>query len=200
MTYTQVAQLISDQNDSSLSEVRKQFSSVAPHVDDLFRLYKVLHQQRIRRGAIDFDSQETRILFDKERKISQIIPVDRTDAHRLIEECMLCANLCSALFLEKTELPALFRVHEGPSEDRLSSLREFLAELGIALGGGEEPDPEHYQRVLTSIKDRDDAAIIQSVMLRSMSQAVYQPENLGHFGLAFDAYTHFTSPIRRYSD
>jgi ribonuclease R len=200
MTYTQVAQLISDQNDSSLSEVRKQFSSVAPHVDDLFRLYKVLHQQRIRRGAIDFDSQETRILFDKERKISQIIPVDRTDAHRLIEECMLCANLCSALFLEKTELPALFRVHEGPSEDRLSSLREFLAELGIALGGGEEPDPEHYQRVLTSIKDRDDTAIIQSVMLRSMSQAVYQPENLGHFGLAFDAYTHFTSPIRRYSD
>jgi ribonuclease R len=200
MTYTQVAQLIAHQDDSSSSEVRKQFASVAPHVDDLCNLYKVLHKKRVKRGAIDFDSQETRILFDKQRKISQIIPVDRTDAHRLIEECMLCANLCSALFLEKAEIPALYRVHEGPSEDRLSSVREFLAELGIGLGGGEDPDPEHYQRVLRSVKDRDDAAIIQSIMLRSMSQAVYQPENLGHFGLAFDAYTHFTSPIRRYSD
>lgn len=113
---------------------------------------------------------------------------------------MLCANVCSAMFLERVNIPALYRVHEGPSEERLTSVRDFLGELGIGLGGGEDPQPEDYQRVLRSIKGRDDASVIQSVMLRSMSQAVYQPNNLGHFGLAFDAYTHFTSPIRRYAD
>jgi ribonuclease R len=113
---------------------------------------------------------------------------------------MLCANVCAAEFLDKVKIPALFRVHEGPSEERLTSVRDFLGELGIGLGGGDDPQPEDYQRVLRAVKGRDDAAIIQSVMLRSMSQAVYQPENLGHFGLAFDAYSHFTSPIRRYAD
>jgi ribonuclease R len=113
---------------------------------------------------------------------------------------MLCANLCAAEFLQKSKLPALYRVHEGPSEERLISVRDFLGELGIGLGGGNEPEPMHYRQVLNGVKHRDDAQIIQSVLLRSMSQAVYQCENLGHFGLAFDAYTHFTSPIRRYSD
>ena len=200
MTYTQVAQIISQREKDNQSGIRKQFASVSPQIDRLHDLYKVLSKRRNARGAIDFDSQETRILFDGQRKISQIIPLQRTDAHRLIEECMLCANVCSATLLEKVKLPALYRVHEGPSEDRLTSVREFLAELGIGLGGGDDPQPEDYQRVLRAVKHRDDAAVIQSVMLRSMSQAVYQPENLGHFGLAFDAYSHFTSPIRRYSD
>lgn len=200
MTYTQVAQIIAHRGSDTDSEIRNQFTSVTPHIDALDDLYKVLTQRRAKRGAIDFDSQETRILFDGQRKISQIIPIDRTNAHRLIEECMLCANVCSAMFLEKVKIPALYRVHEGPSDERLASVRDFLAELGIGLGGGDDPDPEDYQRVLRSIKGRDDAAVIQSVMLRSMSQAIYQPENLGHFGLAFEAYTHFTSPIRRYAD
>ena len=200
MTYTQVAQIIAQQEEGSQSGIRKQFASIVRHIDILNDLYKVLNKRRTARGAIDFDSQETRILFDGQRKISQIIPVERTAAHRLIEECMLCANVCSATFLERVNIPALYRVHEGPSEERLTSVRDFLGELGIGLGGGEDPQPEDYQRVLSSIKGRDDASVIQSVMLRSMSQAVYQPENLGHFGLAFDAYTHFTSPIRRYAD
>jgi ribonuclease R len=200
MTYTQVAQIIAQQEESSQSGIRKQFASIVGHIDALNDLYKVLNKRRAGRGAIDFDSQETRILFDGQRKISQIIPVERTAAHRLIEECMLCANVCSAMFLERVNIPALYRVHEGPSEERLTSVRDFLGELGIGLGGGEDPQPEDYQRVLRSIKGRDDASVIQSVMLRSMSQAVYQPNNLGHFGLAFDAYTHFTSPIRRYAD
>ena len=200
MTYTQVAQIVSEQNQQEESAVRQQFSAILPQVDALQGLAQQLQKRRSQRGAIDFDTQETRILFDSKRKISQIIPVDRTDAHRLIEECMLCANLCAAEFLQKSKLPALYRVHEGPSEERLISVRDFLGELGIGLGGGDDPLPMHYRQVLNGVKHRDDAQIIQSVLLRSMSQAVYQCENLGHFGLAFDAYTHFTSPIRRYSD
>ena len=198
MTYTQVAQIVADKNDSSA--IRDQFAAVLPQIDALQNLSQRLQKCRSQRGAIDFDTQETRILFDSQRKISQIIPVNRTDAHRLIEECMLCANLCAAEFLQKSKLPALYRVHEGPSEERLISVRDFLGELGIGLGGGDEPQPEHYRQVLNAVRHRDDAQIIQSVLLRSMSQAVYQCENLGHFGLAFGAYTHFTSPIRRYSD
>ena len=200
MTYTQVAHILAEREKHDSSGVRKQFAAILPQVDALHDLYKVLHRRRAKRGAIDFDSQETRILFDSERKISQIIPIDRTEAHRLIEECMLCANVCSAEFLQRAKLPALYRVHEGPSEERLSAVRDFLGELGIGLGGGDDPQPQDYQRVLAAVRGRDDAAVIQSVMLRSMSQAVYQPENLGHFGLAFEAYSHFTSPIRRYAD
>ena len=200
MTYTQVAQMIADQDQTEPVAAREQFNAVLPQIDALKSLSQRLQKCRNQRGAIDFDTQETRILFDSKRKISQIIPVDRTDAHRLIEECMLCANLCAAEFLQQSKLPALYRVHEGPSEERLISVRDFLGELGIVLGGGNEPEPMHYRQVLNGVKHRDDAQIIQSVLLRSMSQAVYQCENLGHFGLAFDAYTHFTSPIRRYSD
>ena len=200
MTYTQVSQIIANRDASDSSAAREQFSAVLPQIDALQSLSQRLQKCRNQRGAIDFDSQETRILFDSKRKISQIIPVERTDAHRLIEECMLCANLCAAEFLQKSKVPALYRVHEGPSEERLISVRDFLGELGIGLGGGDEPQPMHYRQVLNGVKHRDDAQIIQTVLLRSMSQAVYQSENHGHFGLAFDAYTHFTSPIRRYSD
>ena len=200
LTYTQVAQIIEEKNSGDSSSARDQFSSILPHIDALYDLFTSLHKRRSQRGAIDFDTQETRILFDGQRKINQIIPVKRTEAHRLIEECMLAANVCAAKFLEKAKLPALYRVHEGPSEERLVSLRDFLGELGMGLGGGDDPQPEDFQRVLRAVAKRDDASVIQSVMLRSMSQAVYQAENLGHFGLAFDGYTHFTSPIRRYSD
>ena len=200
MTYTQVAQIIEERGSAEDANIRDRFAAILPQIDSLHDLYSVLHKRRSQRGAIDFDTQETRILFDSQRKISQIIPVKRTEAHRLIEECMLAANVCTAQFLEKSKLPALYRVHEGPSEDRLSSVRDFLGELGMGLGGGDDPQPEDYQRVLRSAKNRDDASVIQSVLLRSMSQAVYQAENLGHFGLAFEGYTHFTSPIRRYAD
>ena len=200
LTYTQVAQIIEEKNSGDSSSARDQFSSILPHIDALYELFNSLHKRRSQRGAIDFDTQETRILFDGQRKINQIIPVKRTEAHRLLEECMLAANVCAAKFLEKAKIPALYRVHEGPSEERLVSLRDFLGELGMGLGGGDDPQPEDFQRVLRAVAKRDDASVIQSVMLRSMSQAVYQAENLGHFGLAFDGYTHFTSPIRRYSD
>ena len=200
MTYTQVAQMIAEQAQANDSGIRQQFSALLPQIDALQALSKCLQKSRTQRGAIEFDSQETRILFDSQRKISQIIPVERTDAHRLIEECMLCANLCAAELLQKSKLPALYRVHESPSEERLLSVRDFLGELGIGLGGGDDPQPMHYQQVLNAVQHRDDAQIIHSVLLRSMRQAVYQCENSGHFGLAFEAYTHFTSPIRRYSD
>ena len=200
MTYTQVAQIIAEKALGSDSGIRKQFAAILPQVDALQNLSQQLQQSRTERGAIEFESQETRILFDRQRKISQIVPVERTEAHRLIEEAMLCANLCAANLLEKSKLPALYRVHDGPSEERLLSVRDFLNELGIGLGGGDDPQPRHYQQVLNAVKHRDDAQVIHSVLLRSMSQAVYQCENYGHFGLAFEAYTHFTSPIRRYSD
>jgi len=173
MTYTQVAQIIEERGSPEDANIRDQFAAILPQIDSLHDLYRVLHKRRSERGAIDFDTQETRILFDGQRKISQIIPVKRTEAHRLIEECMLAANVCTAKFLEKSKLPALYRVHEGPSEDRLTSVRDFLGELGMGLGGGDDPQPEDYQRVLRSAKNRDDASVIQSVLLRSMSQAVY---------------------------
>lgn len=200
MTYTQVAQIISERTAENTSSVRQRFSQILPQIDALQDLSLALQHRRSERGAIEFDSQETRILFDAQRKINQVIPLERTAAHRLIEECMLCANLCCAQLLEKTKLPAIYRVHEGPKDERLAAVREFLGELGIGLGGGDDPQPEDYQRVLMAAANREDAQIIHSVLLRSMSQAVYQPQNHGHFGLAFDTYTHFTSPIRRYAD
>ena len=169
-------------------------------IERLYRLYQVLHSAREERGALDFDTQETRILFDEQRKIAAIKPVQRNDAHKLIEECMLIANVATARFLEALEQPALFRVHEGPSAEKLENLRAFLGELSLDLPGGLKPTPEHYQSLLATVEGRDDSHIIQTMLLRSLSQAVYQPENAGHFGLHYEAYAHFTSPIRRYPD
>jgi ribonuclease R len=165
----------------------------------MYSLYKMLRKGRTKRGAIDFETVETKIEFDSERKISQIVPTARNDAHMIIEECMLMANVCAADFLSRYKVPGLFRVHNGPSDQKLDNLREFLGEMGLSMAGG-DPSPSHYQELLKQIADRPDAQLIQTVMLRSLSQAVYQPENEGHFGLAFDAYAHFTSPIRRYPD
>ena len=181
--------------------MRKKIKHVLGPVDELHNLYGALRKARTARGAIDFETTETRIEFDENRKIDQIVPVVRNDAHKLIEECMLAANVCAARFLEKHNLPALYRVHEGPGEEKLERLYEFLKEVGLSLPGERnKPSPHDYQALLASIKDRPDAQLIQTVLLRSLKQAKYQPDNEGHFGLGYQAYAHFTSPIRRYPD
>jgi ribonuclease R len=138
--------------------------------------------------------------FDVRGKIVRVVPLARNDAHRVIEECMLAANVCTAQFLTEREQPALYRVHEGPPPDKLASLKEFLAGCGLTLGGGDDPTASDYAKLLLKIKDRPDYALLQTVLLRSLSQAQYRPENVGHFGLSYEAYAHFTSPIRRYPD
>lgn len=194
LTYTQVGEVLENGSHPDVDKARE------PDLRRLHELYKVLRGARDVRGAIDFETVETRIIFDQQRKIEAIVPVVRNDAHKLIEECMLCANVAAAGFFEANNVPMLYRVHEGPSEERLENLRKFLGELGLDLGGGAKPTPVHYQVLLEQVKDRDDAHVIQTMLLRSLSQAVYQPDNKGHFGLHYDAYAHFTSPIRRYPD
>jgi ribonuclease R len=194
LTYTDVGAVIEDGWSPRVPAER------GKEIERLYRLYQVLRSAREQRGALDFDTQETRILFDEQRKIAAIKPVHRNDAHKLIEECMLVANVATAQFLEALEQPALFRVHEGPSAEKLENLRAFLGELSLDLPGGLKPTPEHYQSLLATVDGRDDSHIIQTMLLRSLSQAVYQPENAGHFGLHYEAYAHFTSPIRRYPD
>lgn len=196
LTYNQVYAMVI-QNDEAL---QKQFAESFPHLQELFELYYLLHKSRKKRGSIDFDLPETKIIFGEDRKIERIVALQRNDAHRLIEECMLCANISAARYLLKNDCPGLFRVHEGPSPEKLMDLRKFLNEHGLKLPGKEEPTPRDYAKLLETVADRPDAHVIQTVLLRSLSQAVYDPENKGHFGLAFDAYTHFTSPIRRYPD
>ncbi len=196
LTYDQVAAMLIDNN----AELCKQFQSVLPGLQTMNTLFKSMLLARKQRGAIDFELTETQFIFDENRKISSIEPRQRNDAHRLIEEFMIAANVCAARFLIEHDIAALFRVHETPSEEKLSGLREFLSELGLMLGGGEDPQPSHYAALLSTASKRPDAHLLQTVMLRSMKQAVYSPDNVGHFGLALDAYAHFTSPIRRYPD
>jgi len=157
-------------------------------------------KQREKRGAIEFESSETVMFFNEEGKIERIEPSVRNEAHRLIEECMLAANVCAAEFLQKHEHPALYRIHEGPTPEKLELLRTFMGEFGFGVGGGDSPHAKDYGKLLTLIKNRPDAQLLQTVLLRSMQQAVYSPDNVGHFGLAYEAYAHFTSPIRRYPD
>ena len=194
LTYTQVGEVLEQGSHADVDSQR------VPDLKRLHSLYRVLRAARDKRGAIDFETVETRIIFDEHRKIEAIEPVVRNDAHKLIEECMLCANVATARFYDANKLPILFRVHEGPGEEKLEGLRKFLGELGLDLGGGDKPTPVHYQQLLLQIVDREDANVIQTMLLRSLSQAVYQPENKGHFGLHYEAYAHFTSPIRRYPD
>ena len=199
LTYTKVGAML-DGDDEQYLPLRQEYNHVVKPVDQLHKLYSALRSARDARGAIDFETQETRIIFGEDRKIDAIVPVHRNDAHKLIEECMLAANVSTAKFLEKHKLDGLFRVHKGPKPSKLENLRGFLGEMGLSLKGGDEPQPKHYQALLSSIKDRPDANLVQTVMLRSLSQAVYTPENEGHFGLGYPAYAHFTSPIRRYPD
>jgi len=194
LTYNQVWDWL------SAGKAPKEKAWALPHLQDLYKLFKVLLKARGIRGAIDFETLETKMLFDEHDKIERIIPYARNDAHRLIEECMLAANVCASDFLHKKKHPALYRVHEGPTPDKLKALQEFLAEFGFFLTGGDDPHAKDYADLLAKIKGRPDEQLLQTVLLRSLRQAQYSPENVGHFGLAYEAYTHFTSPIRRYPD
>lgn len=169
-------------------------------IDTLYKLFKILQKKRFERGAVEFDSIETQMLFDDNGKIEKIVPVVRNDAHKLIEECMLAANVCAADFLLKNKHTALFRNHLGPTPEKLAALREQFGLLGLQLGGGDNPSPKDYAALAGQFKGRPDAELLQVMMLRSMQQAVYEPHCDGHFGLAYEAYAHFTSPIRRYPD
>ena len=196
LTYTEVAKILVD-GDKELGE---KYKALLPHLKQLYDLYKVMRVSREQRGAMDFDTQETRIIFGANRKIEKIVPTIRNDAHKLIEEFMITGNMAAAKFLNGKKMPKLLRVHDGPSVDKLMSLKTFLGELGLSLSGGDKPTPLDYMTLIESVKHRADCHLIQTVLLRSMSQAVYSPELKGHFGLALDAYAHFTSPIRRYPD
>ncbi len=196
LTYDDAAAMLVERS----KRVRKKHEQLLPHLEDLFALYQVLRKARETRGAIDFDSAETQIVFGADKKIERIDPRERNDAHRLIEECMVAANVAAARYLTRNRMPTLYRIHEPPSADKLAELREFLAEVGLRLKGGSEPKPRHYGMLLAGLAGRADRHLIQTVLLRSLAQAVYSPDNVGHFGLAHDAYAHFTSPIRRYPD
>lgn len=196
LTYTEVAAALYDKDKTA----RQKIGALLPQLEALDALYRVLQKARTKRGAIDFETLETLMIFDDHGKILRIEPYERNDAHRIIEECMLAANVCASEFLKAHDHPALYRIHEGPTPERLEKLREFLATFGLHLGGGDEPHAKDYARLLDRIKDRPDKQLLQTVMLRSLKQAIYSPENVGHFGLAYESYTHFTSPIRRYPD
>ncbi|MDR1647523.1 MAG: ribonuclease R [Zoogloeaceae bacterium] len=174
--------------------------ALQPQMQQLYRLFQILAKARSKRGAIEFETIETQMEFNDEGKIERIVPVVRNDAHRVIEECMLAANVCASDFLIARKQPCLFRVHEGPNSEKLGNLRQFFAGFGLSLGGGETPKAQDYARLLEQVKERPDAQLLQTVMLRSLKQAMYSPEDVGHFGLAYEHYTHFTSPIRRYPD
>lgn len=194
LTYNQVAKWLDD------GQADSKHAALWPMLESLHNLYKILLKARKLRGAMDFETTETKIEFDENRKIQRIVPVFRNDAHRLIEECMLAANVATARFLEKSEIAALYRVHASPEAEKIAALRLFLGELSLQLGGGKKPHPKDFQKVLANLGDRPEKHLIETVMLRSLKQAQYIEENDGHFGLAYPAYTHFTSPIRRYPD
>ena len=195
LTYNQVATMVVDQD-----EAAREACDVIEHLDNLYELFHILHQRRVERGAINFETNETRIIYGENRKIEKIIPTIRNDAHKLIEECMITANVCAAMFMVKHKIPNLHRVHPSPEVARIEDLRAFLATMGLTLSGGDKPHGKDYSKVLAQVGNRPEARLIQTVMLRSMSQATYSPDAQGHFGLALDHYAHFTSPIRRYPD
>jgi ribonuclease R len=201
LTYNKVSYMLEQPKSSEGKALREEYQEVLPHLKQLYALYQVLLAARHERGAIDFETQETRIVFGEGRKIAEIRPTQRNDAHKLIEECMLAANVATARFMLDHSMPSLYRVHDGPPPERVEKLKAFLGELGLALHKGKQgPVPKDYQKLLAGIQGRPDFHLIQTVMLRSLSQAVYSADNNGHFGLNYEAYTHFTSPIRRYPD
>ncbi|NAW85273.1 ribonuclease R [Photobacterium halotolerans] len=195
LTYTKVSKMLEGDE-----ELRQRYAPLVPHLEELYSMYKVLKLAREQRGAIEFETLETQFIFNADRKIDRIVPSERNDAHKIIEECMIMANVASAKLVEKAKEPALYRVHDTPGEERLTGFRDFLGELGLNLTGGLEPAPSDYAHLAAAIQNRPDKELIQTMLLRSMKQAVYQAENLGHFGLALNSYAHFTSPIRRYPD
>lgn len=196
LTYTEVAAVLG--NTKGPEAARR--AELLPYLQNLYGVFKALFAARQKRGAIDFDTTETYIVCNAQGKIEQILPRQRNDAHKLIEECMLAANVCAADFMKRHKQPGLYRIHAGPTAEKLENLRSFLRGMGLTLGGGDTPHASDYAALMAKIRDRPDAQMLQPMLLRSMQQAVYSPDNIGHFGLAYDAYAHFTSPIRRYPD
>ena len=196
MTYTEVAAILANTRGPEAAQ-RK---ALVPHLLDLNEVYQALLKERGVRGAVDFETTETQIVCDEVGRIEKIVPRTRNVAHRLIEEAMLAANVCSADFISQSKHIALFRVHEGPTPEKMDMLRAYLKAIGLGMTVSDDPSPGEFQQIAMATKDRPDAPQIHSMLLRSMQQAIYTPMNNGHFGLAYEAYTHFTSPIRRYPD
>ncbi len=196
LTYDEVWGILSGRDPQAV----RQRAALVPHLQHLHELYRLLAKARAARGAIDFDTVETKIVVDSAGRIERIVPMMRNDAHRLIEECMLSANVCAADFMQRSRHGGLYRIHEGPTPEKLALLREFLGTVGLSLGGGDDPSPADFAALSERVRARPDCSLLQTMMLRSMQQAVYSPDNVGHFGLAYEAYAHFTSPIRRYPD
>lgn len=196
MTYTEVAAILG--NTKGIEASKR--PTLVPHLLNLHGVYQALLLARHARGAIDFETTETYIVCNEVGKIEQILPRTRNEAHKLIEECMLAANVCAADLLERHKHPSLYRVHALPTKEKLNQVRTFLKQVGLNLGGGDKPSASDYAELMPKIKTRPDALLLQTMLLRSMQQAVYSPENIGHFGLSYEAYAHFTSPIRRYPD
>ena len=195
LTYTKVAKILDGDE-----ELRQHYHDLVPHLENLYGLYKVLDKSRIARGAIGFESEEPKFIFNADKRIESIELAQRNDAHKIIEECMILANVAAAKLVIEADVPALFRVHDRPDEERMNNLRSILQELGLALGGGVNPKSKDIAALMLAIEERIDSDMLQTVILRSMKQAIYDPENRGHFGLALEEYGHFTSPIRRYPD
>ena len=195
LTYTKVWNIL--QGDK---ELHQRYEPHVPHLRNLHDLYRALKKARAKRGAIEFETQEVKFVFNAQRKIENIVPLVRNDAHKLIEECMIMANVSAALMLEKHEAPALYRVHDKPDADRLTAFTSYLSEIGIPHAIVEDAEPAAFTDVVLKTRGRVDEELIQTMLLRSMKQAVYDGDNVGHFGLALEAYAHFTSPIRRYPD
>lgn len=196
LTYEEVAAILA--NTRGPEAARR--TDLVPHLVHLHDVFRALLKARTKRGAVDFETVETKILCDENGRIEKIVPRTRNDAHRLIEEAMLAANVCSADFVARSKHPALYRVHEGPTSEKRTLLQNYLKSLGLGLSISDDPRPGEYQQIADATKDRPDATQIHSMLLRSMQQAIYTAMNSGHFGLAYEAYTHFTSPIRRYPD
>lgn len=199
-TYSKVAAILDSENNKDGQQLRDEYSARVPDLENLKDMYLALSDARNKRGAIAFETQESLFLFNEDKKIDSIVPLIRNDAHKIIEECMILANVATAKFIEKHNKPGLFRVHDKPSEDKYTKFVSYLSELGIALPARETPEPSDYCDILAKVANRPDQELIQTMLLRSMRQAVYQSDNLGHFGLALQSYSHFTSPIRRYPD
>jgi ribonuclease R len=196
LTYTEVAAVL----ENTRGPEAQQHAKLVPQLLNLYDVFSALLKSRRARGAIDLEVPETQIVCDASGRIEKIALRTRNDAHRVIEECMLVANVCAADFLQRNKHPGLYRVHEGPTPERLSLLRAFLKTLNVGISFGDDPKPSDYQLLADAARARPDAAQINTLMLRSMQQAIYTPHNSGHFGLAYEAYAHFTSPIRRYPD
>jgi ribonuclease R len=195
-TYTDVAAILSNTRGPQAAKYKDRVQDLI-HLHDV---YRSLLKGREKRGAVDFETTETQIVCDDSGRIEKIVPRVRTQAHRLIEEAMLAANVCSADFILQAKHPAVFRVHEGPTPEKRETLRNYLKAMGVPASLSDNPSPGQFQAIAQASKDRPDAQQIHSMLLRSMQQAIYTPLNSGHFGLAYPAYTHFTSPIRRYPD